>query len=303
MINFIPYLAKRFEIENRALLEKDVILHRILHRLMQTSFKEEYVFKGGTCLTKCYLGYYRFSEDLDFTYIDQKEFDGLSQKAIRKILSSKINEILEKLVVISKELGLDFNQDKSDSKYVMLGGNNKFITFKLWYKSIINNQNTFIKIQINYVELILNKIVDNKAKSIITMPEEEIKLLYPDYIDTIKEIKLKSYSLDEILLEKIRAILTRRGTKSRDYIDVFLIKKKINPNIKKNEKDIIAKIEFMLRYDKYLGNLSVIKPENLVLADEELLLLKPLDKGFKDFVFDFFKYLSELEDKLIKRNK
>ena len=28
-------------------------------------------FKGGTCLRKCYFGDYRFSEDLDFTNIDQ----------------------------------------------------------------------------------------------------------------------------------------------------------------------------------------------------------------------------------------
>lgn len=28
---------------------------------------ESWVFKGGTCLKKCYFETYRFSEDLDFT--------------------------------------------------------------------------------------------------------------------------------------------------------------------------------------------------------------------------------------------
>ncbi|CAN5145726.1 hypothetical protein BH20BAC1_BH20BAC1_03460 [soil metagenome] len=30
-----------------------------------------FVFKGGTCLRKCYFPDYRFSEDLDFTLIDK----------------------------------------------------------------------------------------------------------------------------------------------------------------------------------------------------------------------------------------
>jgi predicted nucleotidyltransferase component of viral defense system len=38
-------------------------------------FKEvtqNFIFKGGTCLKKCYFEDYRFSEDLDFTLLDTK---------------------------------------------------------------------------------------------------------------------------------------------------------------------------------------------------------------------------------------
>lgn len=135
MKKLIPFLEKRLEIKNTTFLEKDIILHRILLRLMHTRFKDEYAFKGGTCLTKCYLGYYRFSEDLDFTYINQKEFHNMSQKSMRKVLSEKINEVIGYLTSIATELDLDFEPDKSDSRYVMLGGSNKFVTFKLWYRS------------------------------------------------------------------------------------------------------------------------------------------------------------------------
>ncbi len=35
--------------------------------------KDKWVFKGGTCLKKCYFETYRFSEDLDFTVVGQTE--------------------------------------------------------------------------------------------------------------------------------------------------------------------------------------------------------------------------------------
>jgi len=299
MKDLIVYLANTLNIKNQVLLEKDVLLHRILLRLMKTSFKENYAFKGGTCLTKCYLGYYRFSEDLDFTFIHQKEFEGLSQKAIRKILSKKINIVLEQIVSITKGLGFDFKPDKSDSRYVMLGGNNKFVTFKLWYNSVSSIKEEFIKVQINYYELLINDIIKTSAHSLFSsISKEEIELLQPEYVDLTKDVELMAYSLDEILLEKVRAILTRRGTKSRDYIDSYLIKKKTNMDFKKEEENILRKIKFMLIYDKYLQNISVIKPENLILGEEENLLLEPLDKNFKKFLPDFFEYLKQLEKKI-----
>jgi predicted nucleotidyltransferase component of viral defense system len=266
---------------------------------MKTHFKDRYAFKGGTCLTKCYLGYYRFSEDLDFTYIGQDEFKGMSQKTLRKTLSEKINNVLEQLIKIADELHLDFRSDKSDTRYVMLGGSNKFVTFKLWYKPLTGEKEDFIKIQINYLELIVNKITEKKAHSLYSsIDKKEMKLLHPEFIDLLDDINLLAYPLIEMFLEKIRAILTRRGTKSRDYIDVYLIEKKVKIDIDREEPNIINKIEFMLRYDKYLQNLSVIKPENLIIGEEAQLLLEPLDEGFKKFLPEFFEYLKKLERKI-----
>lgn len=133
MKDVIIYLADALKIKNRLLLEKDIILHRILLAITKTSFKDDYVFKGGTCLTKCHLGYYRFSEDLDFTYIHQEEFEKTSHKQIRKLISKKIDAVLSLLVAVAKQLSLDFKPNKSDTRYVLLGGSNKFVTFKLWY--------------------------------------------------------------------------------------------------------------------------------------------------------------------------
>ncbi|MCF7872389.1 nucleotidyl transferase AbiEii/AbiGii toxin family protein [Candidatus Woesearchaeota archaeon] len=298
MKELITHLKSKLNIDKTRFLEKDIILHRILVRLMKTNFKKEYAFKGGTCLTKCHLGYYRFSEDMDFTYIKQEELVGKSQNQIRKILSNKINEVMDLLVEISKELNLDFKLEKGNAKYVMLGGSNKFTTFKMWYKNQ-DGADDFIKLQINYFETIINKIIVTKAKSLYSsINKGELQLLFPEYSDILEEVELQAYPLEEIFLEKIRAILTRRGTKSRDYIDVYLLIKKLHLDYEAVELDVIKKTEFMLVYDKYLENLSVIKPEKLVLGEEENLLLEPLEKDFKDFLPKFFKYLVKLEEKL-----
>ena len=90
-MEIIDYLAEKTKIKQIDLIEKDIILHRILFELLlNKKFDSEYAFKGGTCLMKCHLGYYRFSEDLDFTWIDQEVLKNKSEKQIRKILSNEI---------------------------------------------------------------------------------------------------------------------------------------------------------------------------------------------------------------------
>src|ERR1035437_664233 len=52
-------------------VEKDYVLGWLLAGINQhPDLNEAWVFKGGTCLKKCYFETYRFSEDLDFTLRD-----------------------------------------------------------------------------------------------------------------------------------------------------------------------------------------------------------------------------------------
>lgn len=106
-MELVDYVASELHIATKDMLEKDIMLHRILVTLLEDSLvMEQFVFKGGTCLTKCYLGYYRFSEDLDFSYKNQKEFAGKSQKEIRKILSAKIDYLLGLFAASAKKCHL-----------------------------------------------------------------------------------------------------------------------------------------------------------------------------------------------------
>lgn len=58
------------------IVEKDYVLGWILAGInAHEDLAESWVFKGGTCLKKCYFETYRFSEDLDFTLRDQGHID------------------------------------------------------------------------------------------------------------------------------------------------------------------------------------------------------------------------------------
>lgn len=75
MKEFIEALAKKLDIQRKELIEKDIRIHLLLTDLSRDSFfSHNFVFKGGTCLISCYLGYFRFSEDIDFTWVDQSLF-------------------------------------------------------------------------------------------------------------------------------------------------------------------------------------------------------------------------------------
>lgn len=57
-------------------VEKDYVLGWLLAAInANDAFDNSWVFKGGTCLKKCYFETYRFSEDLDFTLQDENHLD------------------------------------------------------------------------------------------------------------------------------------------------------------------------------------------------------------------------------------
>src|SRR5512136_2548786 len=58
------------------IVEKDYILGWILAGISShAALRQQWIFKGGTCLKKCYFETYRFSEDLDFTLTDSAQLD------------------------------------------------------------------------------------------------------------------------------------------------------------------------------------------------------------------------------------
>ncbi len=57
-------------------IEKDYVLGWLLAAIAaQPKLADTWVFKGGTCLRKCYYETYRFSEDLDFTLRDASHLE------------------------------------------------------------------------------------------------------------------------------------------------------------------------------------------------------------------------------------
>ena len=57
-----------------SVLERDYCLSWFLVGLSQCSLREILLFKGGTAIKKCHIADYRFSEDLDFSLINDKKY-------------------------------------------------------------------------------------------------------------------------------------------------------------------------------------------------------------------------------------
>ena len=68
-------------------IEKDYVLGWVLAGIFSHPILgPAWAFKGGTCLKKCYLETYRFSEDLDFTIEDEEQMDeGFLRKAFSEV--------------------------------------------------------------------------------------------------------------------------------------------------------------------------------------------------------------------------
>ena len=65
--------------------EKDYILGWVLAALASYSeMRARWILKGGTCIKKCYVETYRFSEDLDFSLLRNALY---SEAAIRETLA------------------------------------------------------------------------------------------------------------------------------------------------------------------------------------------------------------------------
>ncbi|MBI5347271.1 MAG: nucleotidyl transferase AbiEii/AbiGii toxin family protein [Candidatus Aenigmarchaeota archaeon] len=311
--DFVNQVSETLKIERKDLIEKDFILHQILLDLSRNDFfRKNFLFKGGTCLIKCYLGYFRFSEDIDFTWQNQEKFKGMSQKEIRQCLSPVIDEIGADFEAIATKRGLDFKCAKGNHDYVELGGGNKTLTFKVWYDSEILNRRSFIKAQINFLEDLRFSPAKSILKGMLDRHIEELKVLFPEeYKEYSGHIPFDTYDIKEIMCEKIRSILTRKGVKARDFVDVYLISKKFGIWPENLKKDIVTKTLFSLNlYNKYRNNFNekkkLLKTKDIfVWRHEKGLLLTDIDeKEFYVFLGKLVTFLYEvIEDVELQKSK
>jgi predicted nucleotidyltransferase component of viral defense system len=297
--NFLIFIKDKTNITAVELIEKDFYLNVLLSKLNL----EGYVFKGGTCLAKAYLDYFRFSEDLDFTFADQKLWEGKSTKSIKKICKEKIDFFGEQL----EKIGLSFKFDKTDRNYVELGNNNKLVTFKVYYESVLTGKSSFIKIQINFLEKI---VFASEAKELTPLIKQnqfakEDQIYFKEFLEFYKPFKTKVYDIREIVAEKVRSLLTRKAIKSKDAIDLLFIynKYKIKPQdiLKETKEKLLFSIN---NYEKYKENLILTKDKLQTLEfqyhEVRYLAIKPFNKeDFDAYVTELKPLLTGLADKII----
>ena len=95
MIKKIEILTKAKELNLKPdIVEKDYVLNWILAGIAADPvLSKSQIFKGGTCLKKCFFENYRFSEDLDFTLTDQETLNS-------EFLAAQFNQIAKGKTII-----------------------------------------------------------------------------------------------------------------------------------------------------------------------------------------------------------
>lgn len=106
-------------------IEKDYVLNWLLAGVANSDvLRKKWVFKGGTCLKKCYFEAYRFSEDLDFTITDPSHIDA-------KFLLGEFSKISE---WIYEESGVELPIDRMVFEEYKNPRGKKSIAGKVAYK-------------------------------------------------------------------------------------------------------------------------------------------------------------------------
>jgi predicted nucleotidyltransferase component of viral defense system len=212
MINKIEITRLAAEKKVRpSIIDKDWVLGHFVDAIFSIpECRQNLIFKGGTCLKKCCLPDYRFSEDLDFT-ADNADF----------LLNISLLEKIVALVTKRTEIPLHIYSLED------LHFNNRLTGYaaqiKYWGAEHGKNQQppepsrwlTSIKIEVILYE-----------KMLFT-PEEAVVI--HNYSDKLTENaqNIPIYSITEMLAEKLRALIQRSYTAPRDYYDIWYLSNNI----------------------------------------------------------------------------
>lgn len=204
--------AKKLKLDPR-IIEKDYILGWLLAGIANDDeIVRSWVFKGGTCLKKCYFENYRFSEDLDYTLTNNSHIN-------QEFLTKKLKEITE---WIYEEAGVEFPAEK--------------IRFEV-YKNISGKIS--VEGRISYVGPLQRK--NDPARVVLDLTNDEFiasnpvfKKVFHPYSDfPTTGINSYCYNFSEIFAEKIRALGQR--LRPRDLYDVVTLFRKKPSNIKSSQ--------------------------------------------------------------------
>jgi predicted nucleotidyltransferase component of viral defense system len=190
-------------------LERDYLLSWVLAGIGQVEqLRETLVFKGGTALKKCYFGDYRFSEDLDFSCLPDAPIGAAMEEAIGRACVV-VAEMLDEYAPI------EVTFERYTEKEPHPGGQEAF-TIRAqfpWHRN-------------PHTRVIVEASVDEQ----ILMPIQQRAVIHK-YGEPL-DMKISVYALEEIVAEKLRAILQHaeklehRGwsrSRARDFYDLWRI--------------------------------------------------------------------------------
>lgn len=176
-------------------IEKDYILSWILFGISKhMQLSKTVVFKGGTVMKKVYFKDYRFSEDLDYTLLNNEITNDQIIKWFEEVFRFISEEANIPLEIIDRNEHGD-------------GG----LNFYIGYIGPLGGQGNNKRVKVDI----------SRSEQLVFEPELRDVLI--DYTDLEKH-QLVCYSLEEVLVEKMRSVMQRM--QARDFYDIWYLLEK-----------------------------------------------------------------------------
>lgn len=181
------------------LIEKDYFCTVFL-AYMAGATDGQVVFKGGTCLAKVLLGFYRLSEDLDFVI-------PMPVTATRAERSRRATVLKDAVEACAREIpGFHITQPLRGAS------NSTQYIGEVAYRSPTTGQPEPIKIEVSLREPMLTPLLHGSVRTLLLDPIGAAPL--------VSNLTLPCISQTEAMAEKIRAAMTRREVAIRDFYDL-----------------------------------------------------------------------------------
>ena len=170
-------------------IERDYAQNWLLSAL---SGKMKMVLKGGTGIRKVYIEGYRFSDDLDFTLMEEYTL-------------TQIDNALKLALREAREFsGIGFLDE------VKLESVNNGFTASIFFR--------ILRVSGNPIRIKIDLTAQSREQILV---EPQMRLIIHPYSDTLRS-EILSYRLEEVFSEKIRSLFER--TRPRDLYDVWRLK-------------------------------------------------------------------------------
>lgn len=183
------------------IVEKDYVLGWLLAGInAHPALAGSWLFKGGTCLKKCYFETYRFSEDLDFTLRDEQQLD---EGFLRRVLGDVIAWVADAsgLTLPADQLAFDIYRN-SRGRLSCQG--------KLSYRGPVSPGTSPIR----WPRIKLDLTADER----LVLPAVQREVFHPYTDHPGSGMWIACYAYEEAFGEKVRALGER--TRPRDLYDV-----------------------------------------------------------------------------------
>jgi predicted nucleotidyltransferase component of viral defense system len=181
------------------IVEKAYVLGWVLYGISRHPRVGRWVFQGGTCLKKCFFETYRLSEDLDFTIPEGEPYT----------LDSIESGLEEVVTWVETETGIEFPADGLEVKESVNKRGRTTLQAKATYSG-----------PIGLARKARQRVKFDLTQDEIIVDPPELRPVFHPYDDAVLPAPtVRTYSVNEVLAEKSRALYERRG-RARDVDDV-----------------------------------------------------------------------------------